>query len=199
MKVFSMFKSSTVSEAKVSTPMALPQVQAPVPQAAAPVATKGLPFGGKRHTLTPEDRLKGGLARKAKAEALKAERAAAKAKTAALPVNPETGSKYFKNTVHAKFNFYTRLMDNDPNVFCEVQGNAAAYAASLKTFLPNLVLVPAPAQGTDYAIVLKHRESESYVTIVAGQGKLVFCTSLAPETMPASLVADIDLLTKLSA
>lgn len=173
---------------------------------AAPVS--GVPFGGKAHTLTDEDRRKGQETRKAKIEAAKAAEAAAKeAKKAAQREEREAAraakeaqrkaekSKNYASDLHATFNY---LVGRPQNVNFY---HAEDLACNVREFVGNVALdLPGVRFGKlldgRWELVLKHRATDTTMVVVLnGKISLYFATADAT-TLDQRFLADLPVLLK---
>lgn len=201
----------------VATVTTVAPVATPAPFPTTPVVADApkppkMPFGGKAHTLTDEDRAKGAAARKAKSEARKAEKAASKAaerearKAAAAAEREAARAKReaerdqerlakFGSELAAAFNYLVKRPEG-----CTFFGlgdldcNVSALAVKLAMELPGVRFNTDLKQG-DWEVVLKHRKTGAVLILFAQGGKLFFASEYtSPADVPASLTSDLALI-----
>ena len=154
---------------------------------------KGLPFGGKRHTLTAEDRAKAAATRKAKAEARKAAKAEAKAaaKQTKVVKGGNVTQVYFASELHERFNFLCKLPEADWKVYGRpIQGDLNRFVGRISLDIPHVRKLD--REGYDFMYVLVHRESGQVLVVVGKGDQLAFCVS---EEIADSLKRDLEMLT----
>ncbi len=112
---------------------------------------------------------------------------------AALPKSERTEPTY-DNPVHAAFNFYTSIQgDLDFWQLDRVQcTDTTRFYTWLATKLKSLR--PIALDGYDYALVLRHRLTGHYVTMLAADGIVTLCGYT--EDAPESLRNDLNLITE---
>lgn len=186
----------TTANGAASTPVATPAPFPTTPVVDAPKPAK-VPFGGKAHTLTAEDRAKGAAARKAKSEARKAEKAAAREAEKARKVaeRDEQRAVFFASDLHTAFNYLTARPEGCTFfALGDLDCNVSALAGKLAMDLPGVRFNTKLKQG-DWEVVLKHRKTGAVLILFAQGSKLYFASEYtAGADVPASLTGDLALI-----
>lgn len=186
---------STVTPSSSATPSLQPSV--------APDAPK------KGHVLSDEDRRKGGLASAAKRKAAKEARLQAKREASAkapvlasatpqlqdtpkaeVPADP---MRWYRNEVHATWNYYTSAPAENVYEFAHAETDAAGFAVSLGLKLAGLKLIE--SEGYQYVLCLRHRATGCFVLVFATKSRLAFASTFQdPSKVPAEVTQALSTL-----
>lgn len=175
---------------------------------ALPVApAKKEPFGGKRHTLTAEDRVKAKAAQAAKALQRKEDKKAGRSKKIAKsqevlrqtainmtpPASDGKQSQYFKNETHATWKFYTREVADQVFQLATAECETSLFFTKLAGQLQSLCQIKRANQ--EYVLSLRHRSTGVFVMVYASKTALTFATTFADASkLPVDFTADLSKL-----